>query len=62
LELLEQAKNGRHALIKKLQGKRVVKDKKEFGNDPIFKEAMDAICDDLNTPKLLAVVQNALTS
>ncbi len=62
LELLEQAKNGRHSLMKKLQGKRIVKEKSEFENDPIFQEALAAIYDDLNTPKLLAVIQWALHS
>jgi len=61
-EILEQAKNGRQALIKKLQWKKMVKDKKEFENDPIFQEAIEAICDDLNTPKLLSAVQNGLNA
>ena len=59
---LDAAKNTRHALIKKLQGKRILTDKKEFETDPMFQQAIAAMCDDLNTPKLLAVIQSALTT
>ena len=59
---LEAAKNTRHALIKKLQWKRIVKDKKDFESDSFFQQIMEAICDNMNTPKLLATVQWALTS
>jgi len=59
---MEVAKSTRHALIKKLQSKKIVKDKKEFENDPIFQEAMEAICDNINTPKLLATIQSAISS
>jgi len=59
---LEAAKNTRHSLIKKLQWKRSEKDKKEFESDPLFQQIMEAICDDMNTPKLLAVVQGALNT
>ena len=58
---LEAAKNTRHTLIKKLQWKRIMKDKKDFESDPIFQQAIEALCDDMNTPKLLAVIQSALT-
>jgi len=59
---LEAAKNTRHSLIKKLQWKRSVQDKKEFESDPLFQQIMETIADDINTPKLLAVVQGALTA
>jgi cysteinyl-tRNA synthetase len=59
---LEAAKNSRHSLIKKLQGKKIVKDKKEFENDPLYIQVMEAIADNMNTPKLLAVLQSAITS
>jgi len=59
---LEAAKNTRHSLIKKLQWKKIVKDKKEFESDPLFQQMMEAICDDMNTPKLLAVLQGALNT
>ncbi len=62
IELLEQAKHWRHSLIKKLQGRKIIKDKKEFENDPVFQQALEALCDDLNTPKLLAILQTALTA
>jgi cysteinyl-tRNA synthetase len=39
-----------------------VKDKKDFESDPIFQQVVEAICDDMNTPKLLAVLQGALTA
>lgn len=61
-DALEAAKNSRHALIKKLQGKKIVKDKKDFENDPLYTQVMEAICDNMNTPKLLATVQSAITS
>jgi hypothetical protein len=38
-----------------------MKDKKDFESDPIFQQAIEALCDDMNTPKLLAVIQSALT-
>ena len=59
---LEAAKNTRHSLIKKLQWKKTIKDKKDFESDLIFQEVMEAICDNMNTPKLLATVQSAITS
>ncbi len=59
---LEAAKNTRHSLIKKLQWKRIVKNKKDFESDPFFQQIMEAIADDINTPKLLAVLQGALNA
>ena len=59
---LEAAKNTRHSLIKKLQWKKIMKEKKDFESDPFFQQAMEAICDNMNTPKLLAAVQWALNS
>ena len=59
---LEAAKNSRHTLIKKLQWKKIVEDKKKFENDPIFQEVMETIVDNMNTPKLLAVIQGALNT
>lgn len=59
---LEAAKNTRHSLIKKLQGKKIVKDKKDFEADPIYKEIMEAIADNMNTPKVLAAIQSAINS
>ncbi len=59
---LEAAKNTRHSLIRKLQWKRTVKDKKDFESDPFFQQAMEAIGDDMNMPKLLAAVQSALNN
>jgi hypothetical protein len=59
---LEVAKNTRLSLIKRLQGKRTIKEKKEFENDPLFQEIMEAIADNINTPKLLAVVQGAVNA
>ncbi|HPC34446.1 MAG TPA: cysteine--tRNA ligase [Candidatus Absconditabacterales bacterium] len=61
-EQLDVAKNTRQALIKKLQGKEELKDRKEFENDPFFKEAMEAISDNINTPKLLAIIQSSLNN
>ncbi len=61
-DALEAAKNTRNSLIKKLQWKKLVKDKKDFENDPIYIEVMETICDNMNTPKLLATVQSAITS
>jgi cysteinyl-tRNA synthetase len=57
---LEAAKNTRLSLVKKLQGKRTIREKKEFENNQLFQEIMEAIADNINTPKLLAVVQRAL--
>jgi hypothetical protein len=34
-----------------------VKDKKDFESDPLFQQILEAICDNMNTPKLLAAVQ-----
>ena len=59
---LEAAKNTRHSLIKKLQWKKNIKERKEFENDPFYIQVMEAICDNMNTPKLLAAVQWALNS
>lgn len=59
---LEAAKNTRHTLIKKLQWKRIMKDKEDFESDMFFQQIMEAICDNMNTPKLLAVVQWALNT
>ena len=59
---LEAAKNTRYTLIKKLQWKRIVKDKKEFENDSFYQEVMETITDNLNTPKLLANIQSALNT
>lgn len=56
-EQLEAAKATRHSLTKKLQGKKVTKDKKEFENDPFYTQVIEAIYDNINTPKLLAAVQ-----
>ena len=39
-----------------------MKDKKDFESDPFFQQIMEAICDDMNTPKLLAVLQGALNA
>lgn len=61
-EQLDVAKNTRQALIKKLQWKEELKDRKEFENDPFFKEAMEAISDNINTPKLLAIIQSSLNN
>jgi cysteinyl-tRNA synthetase len=61
-EQLEAAKATRYALTKKLQGKKVTKDKKEFENDPLYIQVIEAICDNINTPKLLAAVQWAVSS
>ncbi len=58
---LEAAKNTRHSLIRKLQWKRIVKDTKDFESDPFFQQIIEAICDDMNTPKLLAILQSAIT-
>lgn len=59
---LEAAKNTRHSLIKKLQWKKNIKERKAFENDPFYVQVMEAICDNMNTPKLLAAVQWALNS
>lgn len=59
---LEAAKNSRHALIKKLQWKKIVKEKKDFETDPIYIQVMEAIADNMNTPKLLATVQSAVNA
>lgn len=61
-EQLDVAKNTRQALIKKLQWREELKDRKEFENDPFFKEAMEAISDNINTPKLLAIIQSSLNN
>ncbi len=61
-DALEAAKNTRQSLAKKLQGKKIVKDKKDFESDPLYVQIMEAICDNMNTPKLLATVQSAITS
>ena len=61
-EQLEAAKATRHSLTKKLQGKKVTKDKKEFENDPFYTQVIEAIYDNINTPKLLAAVQWAVSS
>lgn len=61
-EQLDVAKNTRQALIKKLQWKEELKDRKEFENDPFFKEAMEAVSDNINTPKLLAIIQSSLNN
>lgn len=59
---LEAAKNSRHALIKKLQGKKIVKEKKDFETDPIYIQVIESIADNMNTPKLLATVQSAVNA
>lgn len=61
-EQLDVAKNTRQALIKKLQWREELKDRKEFENDPFFKEAMEAVSDNINTPKLLAIIQSSLNN
>ncbi|HOQ79208.1 MAG TPA: cysteine--tRNA ligase [Candidatus Absconditabacterales bacterium] len=61
-EQLDVAKNTRQALIRKLQGREELKDRKEFENDPFFKEAMEAVSDNINTPKLLAIIQSSLNN
>ena len=50
------------ALIRKLQWREELKDRKEFENDPFFKEAMEAVSDNINTPKLLAIIQSSLNN
>lgn len=59
---LEAAKNARHSLIKKLQWKRIIKEKKDFEADSIYIKVMEAIADNMNTPKLLAAVQSGLNA
>jgi cysteinyl-tRNA synthetase len=59
---LEAAKNARHSLIKKLQWKRIIKEKKDFEADSIYIKVMEAIADNMNTPKLLAAVQGGLNA
>lgn len=61
-EQLDVAKNTRQALIRKLQWREELKDRKEFENDPFFKEAMEAVSDNINTPKLLAIIQSSLNN
>ena len=59
---LQVAKNTRHTLIKKLQWKEQIKPKEEFENDLLFHQLMEAISDNINTPKLLAAIQSSLNN
>lgn len=61
-EQLEAAKKSRNSLIKKLQGKKIVKEKKEFEIDPFYIQVMEAIADNMNTPKLLATIQSGINA
>lgn len=61
-EQLEAAKKSRNSLIKKLQGKKIVKEKKEFEIDPFYIQMMEVIADNMNTPKLLATIQSGINT
>jgi len=61
-EQLDAAQSTRNWLIKKLQWKKIIQEKKEFENDPAFQQMMEAISDNINTPKLLATIQSSLTN
>ena len=61
-EQLEAAKNTRHTLIKKLQWKKTIKNKQDIESDSFFQQIIEAIYDNMNTPKLLATIQWALST
>ena len=60
---LEAAKNSRKSLIKMTQrSEDWMTDKKNLINDLFYQEVMEILCDNFNTPKLLAKIYNDLNT
>lgn len=57
---LEAAKNARKSLIKKFAWKYIDVEKNQIENYEFYKRIEEAICDNINTPKLLAEINNGL--
>ncbi len=57
---LEAVKNSRKSLMKKLAWKYVSVQKNQIENYEIYNKLIESICDNLNTPKLFAEINNGL--